>query len=142
MLDVLRRSGLRVQARYDEGTVQAVFPTSLSPDALARFDQREALTAASAVRRILALTSIAVIGASGTDTSVGGAVVRNLLAAGFPGSVYAINPSGGTIHGLPAYDTVDAAPGPVDLAIVAVPALADQHHASRSALFCEKDALQ
>ncbi len=124
MLDVLRASGFPVAARYEWGNVEAVFPTSLSPQALVRFDHREALAAASALQRILAPASIAVIGASHKDTSVGGAVVRNLLAARFPGPVYPINPSGGTIHGLAAYATIEAAPGTVDLAIVAVPAAA------------------
>ena len=111
MLEVLRASGFPVVAHYDWGNVEAEFPTSLNPQALAHFDQREALTAASALRRMLAPTSIAVIGASHRDTSVGGAVVRNLLATGFPGPVYPINPSGGTIHGLAAYPSVAETPG-------------------------------
>ena len=122
MLDVFRGSGFPVETHYDWGNVAAEFPTSLSPEALARFDQREARGAASALGRILAPASIAVIGASRKSSSVGGAVVRNLLAAGFPGPVYPINPSGGTIYGCPAYATVEATPGPVDLAIVAIPA--------------------
>jgi acyl-CoA synthetase (NDP forming) len=54
--------------------------------------------------------------------SVGEAVVRNLVRAGFPGPVYPINPNAATIQSLPAYPTVQAVPGPVDLAVIAVPA--------------------
>jgi acetate---CoA ligase (ADP-forming) len=53
---------------------------------------------------------------------VGTAVVRNLRAAAFPGPIFPVNPSATTIQGLPAYATVEDIPGPVDLAIVAVPA--------------------
>ena len=66
--------------------------------------------------------SVAVIGASRNPDAVGAAVVRNLLASGFPGPIYPVNPSATTIQSLAAYPGVEAIPQTVDLAIIAVPA--------------------
>lgn len=67
---------------------------------------------------------IAVVGASRDPRKVGGAVFRNLLAGGYTGPVYPVNPHAGEIAGLPAYASVSETPDPVDLAVVAVPAAA------------------
>jgi len=66
--------------------------------------------------------SIAVVGAS-RKQNLGNHVVLN-LKAGFRGAVYPINPNYNEIEGLPSYPSIAAVPGPVDLAIVLVPAAA------------------
>lgn len=66
--------------------------------------------------------SIAVVGAS-QKANLGNHVVQN-LKAGFSGTIYPINPNYQEIEGLPAYPSITATPGPVDLAIVLVPAVA------------------
>jgi RimJ/RimL family protein N-acetyltransferase len=101
MLELLRKSGIPVKTRNDWNNVEATFPTSLSPQALARFEQREELASASALRRVLYPRSVAVIGASERPGAVGSAVVRNLRAAVFPGPIYPVNPTAGTIQTLP-----------------------------------------
>ncbi|MDQ6674598.1 MAG: GNAT family N-acetyltransferase [Chloroflexota bacterium] len=121
MLEVLRESGFPVKTRYEWNSIEATFPTLLTPQALARFEQREELASASALRRVLYPRSVAVVGASQKPGAVGAAVVRNLLGAAFPGPIYPVNPAGGTIQSLPAYASLEDIPGPVDLAIVAVP---------------------
>jgi acetyl coenzyme A synthetase (ADP forming)-like protein len=121
MLQVLRESGFPIKTRYDSGNVEVTFPTSLTPQALARFEQREELASASALRRVLYPRSVAVIGASEKPGAVGTAVVRNLRAAAFPGPIYPVNLTAGTIQSLPAFATVENVPDVVDLAIVAVP---------------------
>lgn len=81
-------------------------------------------TAAAAVRHVLAPRSVAVVGASERPGSVGGAVLRNLRAAGFTGALHVVNRHGGTVAGLPAARSVGALGAPVELAVVAVPAAA------------------
>lgn len=122
MLQVLRESGFPLKIQHEWGTIEATFPTSLTHDALARFEQREELAAANALRRVLYPRSVAVIGASRNPSSVGAAVVRNLVASGFRGPVYPVNPAATLIQDLPCYPKVEAIPGPVDLAVIAVPA--------------------
>ncbi|KLK88553.1 CoA-binding protein [Methanoculleus sediminis] len=64
--------------------------------------------------------SIAVIGASASPNKVGYSVLRNLLS--FPGNLYPVNPSRSELFGRKTYPTVLDIPGPVDWAVVAVPA--------------------
>jgi acyl-CoA synthetase (NDP forming)/GNAT superfamily N-acetyltransferase len=75
---------------------------------------------------LLAPRSIAVIGAGRSPHGIGHAVLEGLTTGGFAGPVYAVNPNAGEIAGRTAYPSVPAVPGPVDLAIVAVPAPAVQ----------------
>src|SRR5690606_31861621 len=66
-------------------------------------------------------SSVAVVGVGRGRTSVGRAVHRHIQEAGFAGSLYAVNPAAEEADGTPLLPSVTAAPGPVDLAIVAVP---------------------
>ncbi|MCK8518677.1 acetate--CoA ligase family protein [Methanoculleus sp. 7T] len=64
--------------------------------------------------------SIAVIGASASPNKVGYSVLRNLLS--FPGSLYPVNPTRTELFGRKVYPSVAEIPGPVDWAVIAVPA--------------------
>jgi acetyl coenzyme A synthetase (ADP forming)-like protein len=70
--------------------------------------------------RLFMPRSIAVIGASPDPAKVGYAICRNLLA--FPGILYPVNPKHKEILGKPAYPSLEAIPGPVDVAVIAIPA--------------------
>jgi acyl-CoA synthetase (NDP forming) len=65
--------------------------------------------------------SVAVIGASTEPTKLGSVPVGHMKASGFAGALYPINPKARIVQGLPAYPSVGAVPGPVDLAIIALP---------------------
>ncbi|MBL8670433.1 MAG: acetate--CoA ligase family protein [Alphaproteobacteria bacterium] len=71
---------------------------------------------------LLAPRSVAVIGAAADPTKIRGRVLAQLLKGGFAGPIFPIHPSEATIQGLPAFARIDDVPGPVDLAIVAIPA--------------------
>ncbi|HKX02584.1 MAG TPA: CoA-binding protein, partial [Methylomirabilota bacterium] len=66
--------------------------------------------------------AIAVVGASDDPVKIGGRPLAFLLRHGYRGPVYPVNPSRATVQGLPAYPSVAAIPGEVDLAVVVVPA--------------------
>lgn len=66
-------------------------------------------------------TSIAVIGASNQPGSIGEAVMRNLLGAGFTGPIMPVNPRYKAVAGVLAYPDVAALPETPDLAIVGTP---------------------
>ncbi|MGT2432536.1 CoA-binding protein [Cupriavidus basilensis] len=70
--------------------------------------------------------SVAVIGASTQPDKVGGMPIRLLRELGYAGRIYPVHPSAGEIQGLPAYPSMGAIGEPVDLAIVAVPAVATE----------------
>src|SRR5512136_1994588 len=67
---------------------------------------------------------VAVVGASPSPGKLGYAVLQNVIQYGYKGPVYPINPKADEILGLRAYPKVGDIPGPVDLAVVLVPAKA------------------
>jgi len=66
--------------------------------------------------------SIAFVGASTGIGKWGQSLPANLLAHGYPGPVYLVNPKGGKQWGRPVYKSIKEIPGPVDLAVVTIPA--------------------
>ncbi|MCK4764687.1 MAG: acetate--CoA ligase family protein [Candidatus Aminicenantes bacterium] len=64
--------------------------------------------------------SIAVIGASENTAKVGYSVLANLLAEGFPGDIYPINPTKKTIQGVKCYPSLADVPGVIDLAVIMI----------------------
>jgi acetyl coenzyme A synthetase (ADP forming)-like protein len=122
MLDVLRDSGFRLTMKSEPGLVRITFTTSLTPEAQARFEAREQVAAMNAVRGMLAPRSVAVIGASRKRPSIGGEVFHNLMDGGFNGPVYPVNPSADVVQSVHAYKSILDIPGPVDLAVIVVPA--------------------
>ena len=66
--------------------------------------------------------SIAIIGASQKDLSIGNVIIKNLLHYGYTGKIYPINPKVDEIRGLKAYQTIFDVPDNIDLAHVIIPA--------------------
>ncbi len=66
--------------------------------------------------------SVAVFGASDSETSVGGRVFTNLIRSDFQGEVYPINPKHGEILGRSCHASIEDIREPVDLAVIASPA--------------------
>lgn len=65
--------------------------------------------------------SIALIGASNAPDSVGLITAQNLLAGGFAGPVWLVNPKHSTVAGHACYSSVAALPAAPDLAVIATP---------------------
>ena len=66
--------------------------------------------------------TVAIIGATEREGSLGRTIVWNLMSNAFGGTVYPVNLKRDTILGLQAYPTVAAVPEPIDLAIIVTPA--------------------
>jgi acyl-CoA synthetase (NDP forming) len=66
--------------------------------------------------------SIAVLGASPDLHRIRGRLLHQLRENGFPGRILPINPSYQDIAGLKCFPSIGAVGGPVDLALVAIPA--------------------
>jgi acetyltransferase len=65
--------------------------------------------------------SVALIGATETPNSVGQTIMQNLLS--FDGTVYPVNTKRQTVQGIKAFSAIGEVPGPVDLAVIATPAV-------------------
>lgn len=122
MIEVFRESGFPIEMRSTPDAIEVEFPTSLSPDALERFEERDRRAAVAAVRSVLEPKSVAVIGASRRRGTVGGEILHNLLAGEFNGPIYAVNAEADVVQSLPAYRSVADIPGGAELAVVVVPA--------------------
>jgi len=66
--------------------------------------------------------SIAIIGASDQEGTVGAALTKNLAKGEYTGRVYLVNNRHPEVMGLKAYPTIGAVPEPVDVALIATPA--------------------
>jgi len=71
--------------------------------------------------RVFHPKSVAVIGASDREGSVGSALMRNLTRWEYAGNVYPINPHRQTILGIPAVPSISDLDAGIDLAILATP---------------------
>lgn len=74
------------------------------------------------IERVIKPRSVAVIGASEDEAKFGGRIMHNVVRHGYAGRLLPINPGRATILGQKAYPNIAAAPGPVDLVVIAVPA--------------------
>jgi acetyltransferase len=67
--------------------------------------------------------AVAVIGATERPGSVGRALAENVIGGTFAGAIYPVHPTRHTVLGRKAWPTIGAVPGPVDLAVIATPAV-------------------
>ncbi|MGH3336026.1 MAG: GNAT family N-acetyltransferase, partial [Nocardioides sp.] len=126
MINIFRDAGYRVVSEYDEGVMLLEFPIDATDTAMGLMANREHRAEAASIEKFFNARSIAVIGASRREATIGQVLVRNLVMGNFSGRVYAVNPTSESVSGLPAFATVGEIPDEVDVAIVAVPADAVQ----------------
>ena len=75
----------------------------------------------ASLREIFESRSVAVVGASKDPSKAGHQVVRTLLAAGYLGKIYPVNPSENEILGLPCYRSIAEIDEPLDLIVISLP---------------------
>lgn len=84
--------------------------------------KKEKVTTGKDLTRFFEPESVAIIGASATPGKAGHTVIQNILANGYQGKVYLVNPKGGEILGMPVFSSIDSLPEGIDLAVVITPA--------------------
>ncbi|MEU1280010.1 GNAT family N-acetyltransferase [Streptomyces sp. NPDC005805] len=126
MIKVFRDGGYTQRRSFEDGAVRLTLELEPTAKSLAVQRGREQRAEARSVQRLLTPGSVAVVGVSRREGGVGRTVLRNLQGAGFTGRVHAVNRAFpedlGTIDGVPAVRSLGEIDGPVDLAVVAVPA--------------------
>jgi acyl-CoA synthetase (NDP forming)/RimJ/RimL family protein N-acetyltransferase len=122
MVRVFLDAGYKAERTYEDGVVHLTFPIAQTETALAVAYEREQRSESRSIARLLTPSSVAVVGASNDEGKIGNALLRDLLDYGFAGSVYPVNPTARHVRGVPAYADIEAIPGDVDLAVLAVPA--------------------
>lgn len=71
---------------------------------------------------IFSPNTVAVIGATEKEGSVGRTLLSNLISNPFGGTVFPINPKRSNVLGIKAYPNIASVPDPVDLAVIVTPA--------------------
>jgi acyl-CoA synthetase (NDP forming)/GNAT superfamily N-acetyltransferase len=121
MQQVFTDAGFRLERRHDQDVTHVRMSLAPTPQAQHAVDLRERSADVASLRHVLAPKSVVVVGASDRPGSVGGAVLRNIIAGHYPGILRAVNPNRRWVQRLRAYPSVLSLPEPVDLAIIAVP---------------------
>jgi acyl-CoA synthetase (NDP forming)/GNAT superfamily N-acetyltransferase len=133
MTGVFLDAGYTVSRHWESGTISLSFEITPTVTSVEVMRARERHAEAASIARLLHPRSVAVIGASRRAGAAGNTVLRHLLAGGFAGPVYPVNPaafdeagSPGAVASVRAYRSIADVPGPVDVAVVVtpVPALA------------------
>ncbi len=126
MIKVFTDAGYTQKRSFEDGVVRLEFGLEPTDRSMAVQYAREQRAEARSVQRLLAPGSVAVVGAGRTPGGVGRSILDNIRDAGFTGRLYAVNKAfeedRKDLDGVPAYRSVRAVDGPVDLAVVAVPA--------------------
>lgn len=121
MLMVFSDAGYDVKRHFDDGVVSLEFNIDPTDKSRAVMESREHRAEARSVQDLLAPSSVAVVGASRKWGKVGYQFLEHIIEGGFTGPVYAINPEAFELAGMLSFGRLSEVPGPVQLAIVAVP---------------------
>lgn len=122
MLGVFRDAGFRIARHIEQGVVRVELVLDPDEAFVAARGNRERVATVASLKALFRPESIAVIGASRNPGSIGRALFENLLRGGFEGTVYPVNPACGHVAGVRTYPDVGSIDGPVELAVIAVPA--------------------
>ena len=122
MIRTFRDAGYSVADDIADGLLRLVFPIDYTDTAAGVMLSREHRAEKRSMERIFTASSVAIIGVSRREDSIGRTLVRNLVLGGYTGRVYVVNPAVAAVAGLPAYRSVQEIPDRIELAILAVPA--------------------
>jgi acyl-CoA synthetase (NDP forming)/RimJ/RimL family protein N-acetyltransferase len=122
MIQTFREAGYHVEGGFEEGVMRLAFSIDATETSVSVMLSREHRAEARSIQGFFNARSIAVIGASRRQDTIGQTLVRNLVLGGYTGRVFAVNPYAEAVAGLPAYARVQDIQDQVDLALVAVPA--------------------
>jgi len=126
MQQVFADIGLPVERHFANGTIEITMPLPSHDGAeldhyLEAIAGRASRADVASLSHLLRPSSVAVIGAGRRRGSVGREILHNIVAAGFPGPVYAVNPLGRSMEGLACLASADELPAATELAVIAVP---------------------
>lgn len=122
MVAVFQQAGFVATSSFEEGVIEVRLDLQPTPEAAAAIEARANRAEARSVRLLLEPRSVAVVGASRQRGSVGHDVLRNLLHHELVGPIYPVNRAAEHVAGVRAVPSLADIDGPVDLAVICVPA--------------------
>jgi acetyl coenzyme A synthetase (ADP forming)-like protein len=122
MMTVFKDYGFHVSSEYEGNVYRVTFPIARTKLVTKKEEERERDSTVASMRSLLYPRSVAVIGASRDPGTIGQLLFKCVMQSGFSGVVYPVNPNAESIMAVRSYPSVLDIAGPVDLAVVAVPA--------------------
>ena len=122
MMRVFRSSGYEMRRDIEQGVYRVDLPVEATEEAERVAGEHEQRAVAASLLPLFYPRSVAIIGASRDEASIGGRLMHNLVSAGFSGTVYPVNPNAVSVGAVKAYPSVLEIPDPVDMAVIVVPA--------------------
>ena len=123
MIKVFADAGFGYRRTMDHGVISLELDTVASANAVAAADARECSAEARSLAPLLRPRSVAIVGVRRDGSGVGRAVLQSITHGGYTGAVRLVHPQQPVIEGIRAERDFGSMPEPVDLAIVAVPAV-------------------
>ncbi|WP_125610937.1 bifunctional GNAT family N-acetyltransferase/acetate--CoA ligase family protein [Specibacter cremeus] len=121
MLQVFSDAGYEVHRHFDDGVVSLGFDIDPTEKSRAVMEAREHRAEARSIAGLVAPAAVAVIGASRDWGSIGQQLLEHVIEGRFTGTAYAVNDEALEVAGMIPYGSIAEVPGPVDLAVIAVP---------------------
>ena len=121
MLHVFVEAGYDVTRQFEDGVVMVDFDIDPTERSLAVMAAREHRAEARSIRDLLSPGTVAVIGAPGHTDRTGRYVLERIVDGGFTGELYGVGEVSREAPGVTFVDSLARVPGPVDLAVIAVP---------------------
>ncbi|MGC3973428.1 MAG: GNAT family N-acetyltransferase [Nitrospira sp.] len=121
MREVFATSGLTMEEHLEGGDMEVELSLLPTDQSVQRSEWRERVATIASLHPLFHPRAVAVIGASRAPRSIGYRLLEALHHNRFEGPCYAVNPHASTIAGVQAFPSVRHLPGPVDLAVIAVP---------------------
>ena len=100
MIATFRAAGYHVAGGFEDGVMSLEFPIDPTDTAIGVMENREHRAEATSIAKFFDARSVAVIGASRRQDTIGQVLVRNLVTGDFTGVVHAVNPSADAVSGL------------------------------------------
>jgi len=122
MMTVFRDYGFHIISHLEEGEYHVSFPIARTGRVVQKEEERERVSTLASLDSVLSPRSVAVIGASRQEGTIGQLIFECIMESGFSGVVYPVNPNAEAVRSVKAYASVLDVPDNVDLALVVVPA--------------------
>ncbi|GAA3639564.1 bifunctional GNAT family N-acetyltransferase/acetate--CoA ligase family protein [Kineosporia mesophila] len=122
MITVFQEAGYELTSRFDDGVIEVRFTIDPTERSRAVMEAREHRAESRSMERLLNPSSVVLIGASRRTATVGHRLLEDIIAGGFTGTLHVVHQEAGELLGLATVKSLRDIQGPVDLALVAIPA--------------------
>ena len=93
MIHTFKDAGYQVKSAFEDGVMELVFRIDPTDTAIGVMEQREHRAEYASIERFFSPKSVAIIGASRRQDTIGRALVRHMVLGNFAGRIHVVNPS-------------------------------------------------